>query len=76
MKNGNAASCQQMEELVDGNIRRVLLPMVRSARAERVTNKSQMGLSAFTIRTDNLSTGPLSSTLLNQGWETLIYSQV
>ena len=41
---------RQMEELVSGNIRRVLPTTVRESLAERVTNRSLMGLPAFTAR--------------------------
>ena len=39
-----------MDQLVEGNIRRVLPTSVRNALEERVINRSRMGLSAFTAR--------------------------
>ncbi len=41
---------QQIDILVEGNIRRVLPTSVRNALEERVINRSRMGLPAFTAR--------------------------
>jgi hypothetical protein len=41
---------QQIDQLVEGNIRRVLPVSVRTALEERVINRSRMGLPAFTAR--------------------------
>ncbi len=41
---------QQIDVLVEGNIRRVLPTSVRTALEERVINRSRMGLPAFTAR--------------------------
>ncbi len=46
----DAARRQAIDQLVEGNIRRVLPTSVRNALEERVINRSRMGLPAFTAR--------------------------
>ena len=50
LEENDAAMRQQMDVLVEGNIRRVLPTSVRNALEERVVNRSRMGLPPFTAR--------------------------